>query len=55
VTWYARASALMAVAMVLLGVAMTGITIAGGGGIGLLLGPLFALAGGLRLWMLWRG
>jgi hypothetical protein len=43
---------LTAIVMVGLGVTMLGITVAEGGGVGLLIGPLFVAAGTARLWML---
>jgi len=38
-----------------LGVSMTVVTLWRGGGLGLLLGPLFVAAGAGRLWLLRRG
>ena len=43
---------LTAILMVGLGVTMLGITVAEGGGVGLLIGVLFVAAGTARLWML---
>ena len=46
-------TALMSVLMVVLGVAMIGVTLAGGGGpvaYGIVVGLLFVAAGGGRLW-----
>jgi hypothetical protein len=40
--------------VILLGVAMLVVTAVHGGGVGLLLGPLFMAAGAGRLWMLRR-
>ena len=55
---YQVLSALLAVAAVGLGVAMLAITLSGGGGplaTGFLLGILFVLGGGLRLYVLRKG
>jgi hypothetical protein len=52
------ATAVFSTAMVVLGVAMIVSTAVRGGGalaIGLILGVLFVLAGGGRLWIAWRG
>jgi hypothetical protein len=48
---YALGTLVLSAALVLIGVAMTVITAARGGGVGLLLGPLFALAGAGRLYL----
>jgi hypothetical protein len=54
-----RASSLvLSAAMVVLGVAMLVVTLANGGGplaIGVILGILFAVGGGGRLWFTWKG
>jgi hypothetical protein len=44
----------MAVGMILLGLGMLSFTLARGGGVGVILGALFVLAGLGRLWMLRR-
>ena len=48
---YALGTLVLSCALVVLGVAMTVLTAARGGGVGLLLGPLFALAGAGRLYL----
>jgi hypothetical protein len=52
-----RATLVLSLAMLLVGLAMVAVTLAGGGGplaLGLLLGTLFAAAGGGRLYVTWR-
>jgi hypothetical protein len=53
-----RASALvLSAAMVAIGIAMVVVTLSNGGGplaIGTILGALFVVAGGGRLWITWR-
>ena len=51
---YRSLSQLTAVLMIALGLALAVVTIAHGGGVGILLGVLFVAAGGGRLWMLRR-
>jgi hypothetical protein len=51
---YRSVTRLTAVLMVALGVAMLVVTLWHGGGVGLLLGTLFVLAGAGRLWLLRR-
>jgi hypothetical protein len=51
---YAGATAVLAATLVVLGVAMMAVTAARGGGVGLLLGALFAAAGAGRLYLLRR-
>ena len=51
---YRAMTQLLAVATILLGVAMIAITIARGGGVGVLLGLLFVAAGAGRLYLLHR-
>jgi hypothetical protein len=46
--------ALFAYTSILLGLAMLVVTVRDGGGVGLLLGPLFMAAGAGRLWMIRR-
>ena len=53
-SWFARATAATSILLVALGVTMLAITVARGGGVGLLLGPLFVAAGAGRLWLLRR-
>jgi hypothetical protein len=54
-----RASSLvLSAAMVVLGIAMLVVTFSNGGGplaIGAILGVLFVVGGGGRLWITWRG
>jgi hypothetical protein len=54
-----RASTLaLSAAMVVIGIAMLAVTLANGGGplaLGVLLGVLFTVAGGGRLWLSWSG
>ena len=48
----------LSAAMVVIGVAMLVVTLSSGGGplaLGVLLGVLFVVAGGGRLWFTWRG
>jgi hypothetical protein len=45
---------LCAYLLILFGIAMIFVTVRHGGGVGLLLGPLFMAAGAGRLWMLRR-
>jgi uncharacterized membrane protein YadS len=48
---------LLSAAMVAIGIAMLAVTLANGGGplaLGVLLGVLFVVAGGGRLWFTWR-
>jgi hypothetical protein len=52
------ATLLLSAAMVVIGIAMLAVTLANGGGplaIGVLMGLLFAVAGGGRLWFTVRG
>ena len=48
---YALGTLILSAALVLIGIAMTVLTAARGGGVGLLLGPLFVLAGAGRLYL----
>jgi len=48
---YALGTLVLSAALVVLGIVMTVLTAARGGGVGLLLGPLFALAGAGRLYL----
>jgi hypothetical protein len=54
-----RASSLvLSAAMVVIGVVMLAVTLSSGGGplaVGTILGVLFVVAGGGRLWITWRG
>ncbi|MGH2898019.1 MAG: hypothetical protein ACRDMZ_05045, partial [Solirubrobacteraceae bacterium] len=54
-----RASAMvLSAAMVVIGIAMLAVTLGNGGGplaLGTVLGILFVVAGGGRLWVTWRG
>ena len=48
----------LSAAMVVIGIAMLVVTLSSGGGplaLGVLLGVLFVVAGGGRLWFTWRG
>jgi hypothetical protein len=50
-------SLVLSAAMIVVGIAMLAVTIANGGGplaIGTILGVLFVVAGGGRLWLTWR-
>jgi hypothetical protein len=52
-----RATLVMSALMLVLGLAIIVVTLADGGGplaLGILLGVLFAAAGGGRLWVTWR-
>ena len=51
---YRSMTQLTAALMIGLGVAMLGVTLANGGGVGILLGLLFVLAGAGRLWLVRR-
>jgi hypothetical protein len=56
--FHRTSSLVLSAAMVGLGVVMLAVTLANGGGplaIGAILGGLFVLAGGGRLWVTWRG
>lgn len=48
---YALGTLVLSSALVVIGLAMTILTAARGGGVGLLLGPLFVLAGAGRLYL----
>jgi hypothetical protein len=48
---YALGTIVLSATLIVLGIAMTVITATRGGGVGLLLGPLFALAGAGRLYV----
>lgn len=51
-------SIVLSAAMVVIGVVMLAVTLSNGGGplaVGVILGILFVLAGGGRLWFTWRG
>ena len=48
---YALGTLVLSSALVVIGIAMTVLTAVRGGGVGLLLGPLFALAGAGRLYL----
>ena len=52
---YRLAVAAFAIAFVVIGLAITAVTLAGGGGLGLLLGPLFIALGVGRLYLLRSG
>jgi hypothetical protein len=51
---YALGTLVLSAALFVIGIAMTVLTAARGGGVGLLLGPLFALAGAGRLYLQFR-
>lgn len=48
---YALGTLVMSCALVVIGIVMTVLTATRGGGVGLLLGPLFAVAGAGRLYL----
>jgi hypothetical protein len=56
--FHRTSSLVLSAAMVVIGVVMLAVTLANGGGplaLGAILGVLFVLAGGGRLWVTWRG